>query len=121
MVRQNQLEDAHQKINFYVQSLTIKLQSQNSSKIAVDSASPVTKKKDSEIQKLEEQVQHLTRTLKDKENELKEKAKRTSESRGHFRRTIVTVNPTRFHRRFESAKNLNRDQLSSWMGRGVPQ
>lgn len=44
--------------------------------------------RDNEIQQLEEQIQRLSRTLRDREEELKEKAK-TSDSREHFRKAAV--------------------------------
>lgn len=72
-------------------------------------------KRDKEIQQLEEQIRHLSNTLRDREEELKEKTK-TPDSRGHFRK--AAVNSTHAHRRFESTSNWKCDLPSSRMGRG---
>uniref|UniRef100_K1RAB6 Uncharacterized protein n=1 Tax=Magallana gigas TaxID=29159 RepID=K1RAB6_MAGGI len=72
-------------------------------------------KRDREIQQLEEQILHLSSTLRDREEELKEQAK-TIHSRGHCRKTAV--NSTHAQRRVESTSNWERDLPSSRMGRG---
>lgn len=72
-------------------------------------------KRDREIQQLEEQILHLSSTLREREEELKEQAK-TSHSRGHCRKTAV--NSTHAQRRFESTSNWRCDLPSSRMGQG---
>lgn len=71
-------------------------------------------KRDKDIQQLEEQIQHLSRIIRDREEELKEKAK-TSDSRGHIFRKVA-VNSTHAHRRLESTSNWKCDLylVSEW-------
>lgn len=115
LITKNQLDDAKQKINVLredIDHLTAKAKFFENRHFVVLAK---LQKRDKEIQHLEEQIKHLNSTLRDREDELKEKAK-TSDSRGHFRK--AAVNSTHAHRRFESTSNWKCDRPSSRMGRG---
>uniref|UniRef100_K1REZ5 Uncharacterized protein n=1 Tax=Magallana gigas TaxID=29159 RepID=K1REZ5_MAGGI len=84
----NQLDDAKRKINilrevYDHQATKAKFFENRHFAVLVE-----LQKGDKEIQQLEEQIKHLSRTLRDKEEELTEKAK-TSDSREHFRKAAV--------------------------------
>lgn len=109
----NQLRDAKQKISVLREDIdhqTAKAKFFENRHFVVLAE---LQKRDREIQQLEEQILHLSSTLRDRE-ELKEQAK-TSHSRGHCRKTAV--NSTHAQRRFESTSNWKRDPPSSRMGR----
>uniref|UniRef100_K1QCB1 Uncharacterized protein n=1 Tax=Magallana gigas TaxID=29159 RepID=K1QCB1_MAGGI len=107
----NKLDDAKQKINVLREDInhqTAKAKFFENRHFVVLAE---LQTRDKEIQQLEEQIGHLSSTLRDREEELKE-----NDSRGHFRK--ATVNSAHAHRRFESTSNWKCDVSSSRMGRG---
>lgn len=112
----NNLEDANQKINVLREDIdhqTAKAKFFENRHFVVLAE---LQKQDKEIQQLEEQIQHLSRIIRDREKELKEKAK-TSDSRGHVFRKAV-VNSIHAHRRLESTSIWKCDLPSFRMDRG---